>query len=125
MIQEKEQKRLQEEAEKDEKRREREELEIKKQLRKQQEEAEKEQRRREKEEAEQRKQLSIQKQASIMERFLKKSKTSPLQTDQPSAKTTPTVLLSESCEKIPDAVTRSMDCTLSSNEDVNVADICK
>ncbi|PON55384.1 Chromatin assembly factor 1 subunit A [Parasponia andersonii] len=122
---EKEQKRLQEEAERDEKRREREELEIKKQLRKQQEEAEKDQRRREKEEAELRKQRSVQKQASIMERFLKKSKTSPLQTEQSLAKTTTTVSLSERREKMPGAVTRSMDRTLSSNEDVNVADISK
>ncbi|PWA99011.1 chromatin assembly factor-1 [Artemisia annua] len=73
---EKEQKRLQEEAEKEEKRRE---IEMKKQLKKQQEEAEKEekeQRRREKEEAEQKKQLALQKQASVLERFLKKSKSS-------------------------------------------------
>ncbi|XP_062105149.1 chromatin assembly factor 1 subunit FAS1 isoform X2 [Humulus lupulus] len=123
---EKEQKRLQEEAEKDEKRREREELEMKKQLRKQQEEAEKDQRRREREEAELKKQLSIQKQASIMERFLKKSKTSPLQAEKSSPKISTTVVtLSERSEKVPEAVTQLMDCTLSLREDVNIADICK
>ncbi|GAB2211862.1 hypothetical protein Droror1_Dr00025200 [Drosera rotundifolia] len=72
---EKEQKRLQDEAAKDEKLREKEESEIKRQLKRKQEEAERDQRRREKEEAERKKQRSIQKQASIMESFLKKRKT--------------------------------------------------
>lgn len=74
-LQEKEAKRLQEAAEKEAKRHEKEEAELKKQLKKQQEEAEREQKRREKEEAELRKTLGIQKQANMMERFLKKSKT--------------------------------------------------
>ena len=68
---------MQEEAKKEEKRREREESEAQKQLRKQQDEAEKERRRREKEDAEMKKRLAVQKQASIMERFLEKTKTSP------------------------------------------------
>ncbi|KAL9351946.1 hypothetical protein Peur_054626 [Populus x canadensis] len=71
---EKEQKRLQEEAEKDERHREREESEIKRQLKRQQEEVEKEQRRKEKEEAELKRRVAIQKQASMMERFLKRSR---------------------------------------------------
>ncbi|KAL5582967.1 hypothetical protein UlMin_015409 [Ulmus minor] len=122
---EKEQKRLQEEAEKNEKRREREESEMKKQLRKQQEEAEKEQRRREKEEAEMKKQLSLQKQASIMERFLKKSKTSPLTNDQSSTKATPSDSSSKTSDKMPEAVTFLMDCTLSSNGEICIEDIRK
>ncbi|XP_074310646.1 chromatin assembly factor 1 subunit FAS1-like isoform X2 [Silene latifolia] len=71
---EKEKKRLQEEAERDEKRREKEVSERRKQLKRKQEEADKEQRRKEKEEAELKKQLSVKKQASIMERFLQKSR---------------------------------------------------
>ncbi|KAF4376820.1 hypothetical protein F8388_025691 [Cannabis sativa] len=123
---EKEQKRLQEEAEKDEKRREREELEMKKQLKKQQEEAEKDQKRREREEAELKKQLAIQKQASIMERFLKKSKISPLQAEKSSPKiATAVVTLDEKIEKVPEAVTQLMDCTLSLKEDVNIDELCK
>ncbi|GJS24338.1 hypothetical protein Tco_0452970 [Tanacetum coccineum] len=79
------QQRLQEESEKEEKRRE---IEIIKQLKKQQEEAakeEKEQRRREKEEDEQKKELALQKHASVLEGFLKKSKSSsPMQANQPT-----------------------------------------
>ncbi|OMO82542.1 Chromatin assembly factor 1 subunit A [Corchorus olitorius] len=111
---EKERKRLQEEAER---RREREDAELRKQLRKQQEEAEKEQRRREKEEAELKRQLSIQKQASIMERFLKKCKTSPSQIEQSSKPSTcPSTPKSE---KKPEAVTLSMDNALSSAEEIS------
>ncbi|OMO57564.1 Chromatin assembly factor 1 subunit A [Corchorus capsularis] len=111
---EKERKRLQEEAER---RREREDAELRKQLRKQQEEAEKEQRRREKEEAELKKQLSIQKQASIMERFLKKCKTSPSQIEQSSNPST--CPLTPKSEKKPEAVTLSMDNALSSAEEIS------
>ncbi|EXC24919.1 hypothetical protein L484_011785 [Morus notabilis] len=123
---EKEQKRLQEEAEKDERRREREESETRRQLRKQQEEAEKDRKRREKEETELKKQLSIKKQASIMERFIKRSKTTPIQsTHQSSTKETTNGSLSKGCGKLPNAVTQSMDCTLSSSEDISVEDITK
>ncbi|CAI9302148.1 unnamed protein product [Lactuca saligna] len=106
---EKEMKRLQDEAEKEEKRRE---IEMKKQLKKQQEEAEKEQKRKEKEEAEQKKQLALQKQASILERFLKKSNgTSPMQVDQSPVKDT------ESSPKqkthVPESVVQSMDDAIS------------
>ena len=59
------------------------------QSRKQLEEAEKEQRRQEKEEAELKRRVAVHKQASIMERFLKRSKTDlPCQNDQVSAKAT-------------------------------------
>ena len=51
--------------------------EKKKQIKKQVDEAEKDQRRREKAEAELKKKRSLQKQASIMERFLKRSKIIP------------------------------------------------
>ena len=65
---------MQQEAEKDVKHREKEEAELRKQLKRKQDEAEREQRRREKEEAELKKQRSVQKQASIMERFLKEAR---------------------------------------------------
>ena len=74
LLQEKEIKRLQEESEKEAKRREKEEAESKKQLKKQQEEAEKDQRRHERAEAELKEQRSVKKQATIMERFLKAKK---------------------------------------------------
>ncbi|WCJ38906.1 Chromatin assembly factor 1 subunit FAS1 [Euphorbia peplus] len=123
---EKEQKRLQEEADKDEKRREKEEAEMRKQLRKQQEEVEKEQRRREKEEAELKKRIAIQKQASIMERFLKRSKSiSPCQTDETPTKTSPSVSFRNPSHELPEAVTVAMDCTLSSNDDISIDDIRK
>jgi chromatin assembly factor 1 subunit A len=93
---------------------------------KQQEEAEKDQRRREKEEAELKKQLSIQKQASIMERFLKRSKTSPpCKNDQSSAKAITSDSSSKKCGNMPDAVTLSMDSALSSNDVINGDEIRK
>ncbi|KAJ9546075.1 hypothetical protein OSB04_025782 [Centaurea solstitialis] len=108
---EKELRRLQDEAEKEEKRRDNE---MKKQLKKQQEEAEKEQRRREKEEAEQKRQLALQKQASILERFLKKSKNgSPLQADQPSVKSSPTDISPKQTVHVSESVIQSMDDALS------------
>lgn len=98
---------------------------MRKQLRKLQEEAEKDQRRRVKEEAEQKRQLTIQKQASIMERFLKRSKTSPCQKDQSSIKATISDVPSNMCRNIPEAVTESMDSTLSSSVEINFEDIRK
>lgn len=98
---------------------------MRKQLRKQQEEAEKDQRRREREEAEQKKQLSIQKQASIMERFLKRTKTSQYQKDQSSIKATTSDIPSKKSENMPETVTKSMDSILSSSIDINVEDIRK
>ncbi|GAB4835347.1 hypothetical protein Ancab_000258 [Ancistrocladus abbreviatus] len=75
---EKELKQMQENAEKDDKHRDKEEYQMRKQLKRKQEEAERYQRRREREEAELKKQRSIQKQVSIMEQFLKKSKNNPV-----------------------------------------------
>lgn len=124
VFQEKELKRLQGESEKDEKRREKEESEMRKLQRKQQEDAEKEQRRREKEEAELKKQLSIKKQASIMERFVKRSKTIvACQSDQFPTKATVSDLLSKNSENMAEVVTQSMDHTLSSNEEIIAEDI--
>ena len=119
LFQEKERKRLQEEAEKDERRREREEAEIRKQLRKQQEEAERDQRWREREEAELKKKLLIQKQASVMERFLKKCKTPPDQIEE-LAKPTTYSPSTEKSEKVSEAITLSMDSALSSKEETNI-----
>lgn len=124
LFQEKERKRLQEEVEKDERRREREEAEMRKQLRKQQEEVERDQRRREKEEAELKKQLSIQKQASLMERFLKKCKTSPRQIEQLTKPATFCPSTQKS-EKVPEAVTLLMDTTLSSKGETYMDDLRK
>ncbi|KAK3199055.1 hypothetical protein Dsin_022470 [Dipteronia sinensis] len=122
---EKEQKRLQEEAEKDEKRRDKEESEMRKQLRKQQDDAEKEQRRRQKEEAELKKQLALQKQASIMQRFLKKSKTTSFQNDQSSSRVTTSDSLNKKSGKELQAVTQSMDCALSSFDELGIDDLRK
>nr|XP_043618513.1 chromatin assembly factor 1 subunit FAS1 [Erigeron canadensis] len=123
---EKEQKRLQDEAEKEEKRRD---IEMKKQLKKQQEEAEKaekEQRRREKEEAEHKKQLALQKQASILERFIIKSKSSsPLQGDKSTIKPSATGILSEQRVSEPESVTQSMDKALSLKEEFNATELWK
>lgn len=124
IFQEKEQKRLQEESEKVEKRREKEESEIRKLQRKQLEDAEKEQRRREKEEAKLKDQLSIKKQASIMDRFLKRTKPSPAgQNDQLPTKGTVSCSTSKKDENLPVAVTHSMDHTLSSNDKFSAEDI--
>lgn len=121
---ERELKRLQEEAERDERRREKEEAEIRKQIRKQQEEADKEQRRREKEEAEMKKKLALQKQASMMERFLKRSKIlTSCQNDESSPRAITSVLLSKNSEQLPEAVTKLVDSTLSSNDEINIDDI--
>lgn len=120
---EKELKRLQEEAEKDEKRRE---AEMRKQIKRQQEEAERDQRRREKEDAELRKKIAVQKQASIMERFLKKSKSnSTWQTEQSSTKTVIPDSSTDRCEKMPGAATQSMDCALKLNDEIDTDDIRK
>ena len=126
VLQEKELKRLQEESEKEEKRREKEESEWKKQLKRQQEEAEKDQRRREKEEAEQKKQQSLKKQASIMERFLKRSKNNlTCQNDQSSTKAAMSDSPSKGSEKRPESVTLSMDRALSLKDHINAEDLHK
>lgn len=120
---EKELRRLQDEAEKEEKRRDNE---MRKQLKKQQEEAEKEQRRREKEEAEQKKQLALQKQASILERFLKKSKSgSPLQADQSLVKASGTETSPMQRVHVPESVIQSMDNALSLKDEFDEKEVWK
>lgn len=123
---EKELKRLQDEAEKEEKRREKEESELRKHQRRQQEEAEKDQRRREKEEAELKKQHSLRKQASLMERFLKRSKNnSTCQNDQSSTKATLPDSSSNKNENMSESVALSMDHALSLTDNSTVEDIHK
>ncbi|KAK4796326.1 hypothetical protein SAY86_028652 [Trapa natans] len=121
---EKELKRLQEEADKEEKRRLREESELNKQLRKQQEEAERDQRRREKQEAEMKRQLALQKQASIMERFLSKTKKTTSHENEKSSSNLPGIPDMKS-GMLPDAATDSMDSFLSLNREISAADIFK
>jgi len=117
---------LQEKAEKDERHREREESEIKRQLKRQQEEVEKEQRCKEKEEAELKRRVVIQKQASMMERFLKRSKSnSPCQNDQTLTKATTFGSSSKESKRIAEAITQLMDCALSSNDNITADDIRK
>ncbi|XP_059628601.1 chromatin assembly factor 1 subunit FAS1 isoform X2 [Cornus florida] len=123
---EKELKRLQDEAEKEEKRREKEESEMRKHLRRQQEEVEKDLRRREKEEAELKKQLALQKQASIMERFLKRSKNnSTSQNGQSSSKATTSNPSPNRSENMPESITMSMDYALALKNEINTEDIHK
>lgn len=117
---------MQDEAEKDERRREREESEMQKQLKRQQEEAEKEQRRREKEEAELKKQRAIQKQASIMERFVKRNKNNSIsQNDQSSIKATTSDSSPNQSEKMLESVTLMMDLALSSKVGIDREEIRK
>ncbi|XP_038714317.1 chromatin assembly factor 1 subunit FAS1-like isoform X2 [Tripterygium wilfordii] len=98
------------------------ESETKKQLRKQREDAEKSQRRHEKEEAELKRKLAIQKQASMMERFLKRSKTtSPGRNDHQTSKANLVASLSKDRESI----FKAMDHVLSSNNEINTDDIRK
>ncbi|CAI0401915.1 unnamed protein product, partial [Linum tenue] len=112
---EKEQKRVQEEAEKVEKRRGKEES-----------EAEREKRRRLKEEAQLKQQISVQKQASIMERFLKRNKTGSESHDhQFSTGVSSTELSTKNHERMPIAVTQEMDSAFSSNDGVEIDDIRK
>ena len=97
---------------------------MRKLQRKQQEDAEREQRRQEKEEAELKKKLSIKKQASIMERFVKRSKTiAACQNDQFLTKAIVSESLGKSSKSMPDVVTQSMDHTLSSNMVISAEDI--
>lgn len=121
---EKELKRLKDEAEKEEKRREKEESEMKKLIKRNQEEAEKDQRRKEKEEAETKKQLALQKQASLMERFLRKGKTNPAtKNDQPPSDATDSS--PERDKEKPESVTPAMDSVLSMNSEIKAEDIWK
>ncbi|RDX91984.1 Chromatin assembly factor 1 subunit FAS1, partial [Mucuna pruriens] len=99
--------------------------ERKKPQKKQVEETEKDQRRREKAEMELKKKRSLQKQASIMERFLKRSKITPSsQNDTVSTKSTASESSSKT-ESLFESATSSMDCTLASSSDVTLEDIRK
>ncbi|GMH13056.1 hypothetical protein Nepgr_014897 [Nepenthes gracilis] len=118
---EKELKRLQGE---DDKRRKREESEMRRQLKRKQEDAERDQRRREKEEAGLKKQLSIQKQASIMERFIKRSKCN-LTYDIDQSVTSASDASPNNSERLPELITFSMDSALSQKEEVDVDEIRK
>ncbi|XP_059665638.1 chromatin assembly factor 1 subunit FAS1-like [Cornus florida] len=123
---EKELKRLQDEAEKEERRRQKEESEMKRQIKRQQEEAEKDQRRREKEEAELKKQLAFQKQASLMERFLKRSKNNlACQNNQSSTKEMTSETSPNMSKTMPESVTHLMDCALSLKNGINTDNIRK
>ncbi|TKY65326.1 Chromatin assembly factor 1 subunit FAS1 [Spatholobus suberectus] len=100
--------------------------EKKKQQKKQVDDAEKDQRRREKAEAELKRKRSLQKQASIMERFLKRSKINPSsQNEKVSTKSTASDSTSSKSESLFESATISMDCTLASSSDVTLEDICK
>ncbi|XP_009767043.1 chromatin assembly factor 1 subunit FAS1 [Nicotiana sylvestris] len=122
---EKELKRLQSEAEKEEKKFEKEESKLKKQMMREQEEAEKDRRRKEKEEAEVKKQLTLQKQASMMERFLKRSKTNSSSQNGQSLDEPASDVAPSKCEKMPESVTLSMDSVISQNNDFNADDLWK
>ncbi|KAA8538818.1 hypothetical protein F0562_025509 [Nyssa sinensis] len=123
---EKELKRLQDEARKEERCREKEESEMRKQLRRQQEEAEKGQRHQEKEEAELKRQLALQKQASLMERFLKRSKNNPTyQNDQSATNAITSDSTPNRSGKMPESVALSMDSALSLKDGINTEDIRK
>ncbi|CAH8387853.1 unnamed protein product [Eruca vesicaria subsp. sativa] len=121
---EKEQKLLQIKKQQDESEKEKEEAESRKRIKKQQDESEKEQKRREKEQAELKKQLQVQKQASIMERFLKKSKdTSSSQPKVPSGEVTAQV---SSCAKPEDesrTVIQAIDNAFATTCEATVDDI--
>lgn len=94
---------------------------------KQVDEAEKDQRRREKEEAEFKKKRSLQKQVSIMERFLKKSKPNPpVENDKISTEPTASDAPSSKIETVSTkSATLSMDNVLASNSDVSLEDLRK
>jgi chromatin assembly factor 1 subunit A len=121
--QRKQQKKQIDEAEKDQRRREKEEAELKKKREKEEAELKK---KREKEEAELKKKRSIQKQASIMERFLKRSKPNPsVQNDKVSTKPTASDLLCTKNEIVSKSATLSMDNVLASCSDIVPEDLRK
>ncbi|XP_042004178.1 chromatin assembly factor 1 subunit FAS1-like [Salvia splendens] len=122
---EKEQKRLREEAEKEERRREKEENDMQKQLRRQQEEAEKDKKRKAKEEAELKKQLAVQKQASMMEQFLKRKKSTSSQNDSSSNKATTSTPSPNLVERESETVTENMDSVLVGNAEIEAKAIWK
>ncbi|KAL1223110.1 Chromatin assembly factor 1 subunit FAS1 [Cardamine amara subsp. amara] len=119
--QEKEQKLLQKV---DENNKEKEEAESRKRIKKQQDESEREQKRREKEQAELKKQLQVQKQASIMERFLKRSKDSSV--TQPKLPSGEVTVQDPSCtnqENESETVIQAIDNAFSTTCEATVDDI--
>ncbi|XP_025696408.1 chromatin assembly factor 1 subunit FAS1 isoform X1 [Arachis hypogaea] len=95
---------------------------------KQADEAVKSQRRREKEEAELKKKRSIQKQASLMERFLKRTKTDSnpaFQNDDVPPKEIAPDLSSNKSESVTDSATLSMDSTFASSSEIVLENIRK
>ncbi|KAL9248293.1 hypothetical protein vseg_021632 [Gypsophila vaccaria] len=122
---EKEKKRKQQEAEKDEKRREKEESEMRKHLKRKQEEADKEQRQKEKEEAELKKKLAVQKQASIMERFLRKSSTASTAQNDQSTDVVTSLPNADKKELAYEPVSVRMDSALQQTIDIDITEIRK
>ncbi|XP_074321185.1 chromatin assembly factor 1 subunit FAS1-like [Silene latifolia] len=122
---EKERKRLQLEAEREEKRREKEDSEMRKHLKRKLEEADKEQRQKEKEEAELKKQLAVQKQASIMERFLKKSRTTSTSQNDQSTGVATSISNVNKRENTFESVSLMMDSALQHTCDIDVQEIRK
>ncbi|CAJ2645587.1 unnamed protein product [Trifolium pratense] len=119
--QRKQQKKQVDEVEKDQRRREKDEAELKKKREKEEAELKK---KREKEEAELKKKRSLQKQASIMERFLKRSKPNPsVQNDKVSTEPTASDLLSTKNEIVSKSATLSMDNVLASSSDITPEDL--
>nr|QKZ93426.1 FAS1 [Vuralia turcica] len=117
---------LQDETRNDEKCHEKIGCEKRKLQKKQPEDTEKVQRRREKEEAEFKRKRCLQKQASIMERFLKRSKTNPsVQNDEVSTKSIASDSSSSKSESVSASATLSMDCTLASSTDITLEDVRK
>ncbi|XP_054801963.1 chromatin assembly factor 1 subunit FAS1 [Prosopis cineraria] len=101
-------------------------FEKRKQHRKQIEDGDKDQRRQQKEEAELKKKRSLQKQASIMERFLKRSKTSPsCKSDLFSAKANMSKSSNRDGESLSGSITQSMDHSLASSSEISIEDLRK
>ncbi|XP_047966615.1 chromatin assembly factor 1 subunit FAS1 [Salvia hispanica] len=122
---EKEQKRLREEAEKEKRRREKEENDMQKLLNRQQEEAEKDQKRKAKEEAELKKQLALQKQASLMEQFFRRKKSTSFENNSSSNKGTTSMPSSNLIEQKCETVIANMDSVLVGNAEVEAEAIWK
>ncbi|XP_020593515.1 chromatin assembly factor 1 subunit FAS1 [Phalaenopsis equestris] len=121
---EKELRRLQNEAAAEEKRLEKERDELKKQLKKQEMQTKKDQQRHEKEAAELKKKLKIQKQATIMERFLKRTKVN----DSLDLTSSQEVLISEvNCESesMVNSTSSSMDNMLSLHENLAMEELLR
>lgn len=124
LFQEREAKRRQIEAEREERRREKEEAELKKQLRRAKEEAEREQKCREKEEAKAKKKLSVQKQATIMERFLKSKKSDIIENQVDEFRSAPSSDTSGNNGGLESTVSL-MDSRLSQQNNITIGDLRK